>query len=54
MIFGGEYLDDYCDSEFGHTDWQMTFDEQGNIVVTFFKEPRPEYLADMDEEEDEE
>jgi hypothetical protein len=32
----------------------MSFDEQGNMVVTFFKEARPEYLADMEDEEDDE
>jgi hypothetical protein len=50
----GDLLDEYCDNEFGHADWQMNFDADGNMVVTFFKEARPEYLADLelDEEED--
>lgn len=54
MMSNSDLLDEYCDSEFGHTDWSMSFDEQGNMVVTFFKEARPEYLADMEDEEDDE
>jgi hypothetical protein len=54
MMSNSDLLDEYCDSEFGHTDWKMTFDADGNMVVTFFKEPRSEYLADMEDMEDDE
>jgi hypothetical protein len=47
-----DLLDEYCDNEFGHADWQMSFDPDGNRVVTFFKEARPEYLAEQEEEEE--
>ena len=51
MLFNGDLLDEYCDAEFGHADWIMTFDANGNQVITFFKEARPEYLADLEEQE---
>ena len=46
-----DLLDEYCDNEFGHTDWQISFNPDGNRVVTFFKEARPEYLAEQEEED---
>jgi len=49
-----DLLDEYCEEEFGHTDWEMSWDEQGNLIIKFNKEPRPEYLADMEEEEEDE
>jgi len=53
-MFDSDLLDEYCDNEFGHTDWQMSFDADGNMVVTFFKDARPEYLADLEAETEEE
>ena len=44
-----DLLDEYCEEEFGHTDWAMTWDADGNMVVTFHKQVRQEYL---DEQED--
>lgn len=49
-----DLLDEYCDEKFGHTDWAMSWDEAGNLVVTFYKEARQEYLDDMAEEESDE
>lgn len=47
-----DLLDEYCEEMFGHTDWVMSFDEDGNLNITFMKEPRAEYLAELDEEEE--
>ena len=54
MMCNGDLLDDYCDSEFGHTDWSMTFDDDGNMICTFFKNARPEYLEELQNELEEE
>jgi len=51
--FNSDLLDEYCDEEFGHTDWLMSYDEDGNMNVVFFKEPRQCYLDEMAEEEEE-
>ena len=40
-----DLLDKYCHAEFGHDDWEMKTDKNGNCVITFFKQKR-------DEEED--
>jgi len=40
----GDLLDEYCDQMFGHTDWQMHWDKKGNLIVTFYKKARPEWL----------
>jgi hypothetical protein len=53
-MFDSDLLDEYCENEFGHADWQMSFDVDGNTVVTFFKEARPEYLANLEDEEEDE
>jgi hypothetical protein len=44
-----DLLDEYCDEEFGHTDWSMDWDEKGNLIITFHKEPRQCYLDEMEE-----
>ena len=54
MLFNGDLLDEYCESEFGHADWKMDIDADGNQVITFFKEARPEYLEDLEAELNEE
>jgi len=57
MLSGADLLDEYCDYGFGHSDWKMDFDADGNMVVTFFKQARPEYLEELQaelEEDDEE
>jgi hypothetical protein len=46
-----DLLDEYCENYFGHTDWSMDWDEAGNLIITFHKEPRPDYLADQHEED---
>jgi len=43
-----DLLDEYCEEEFGHTDWSMDY-EQGNLVITFHREPRQCYLDEMEE-----
>jgi len=45
-------LDEYCAQMFGHEDWQMDWDKQGNLIVTFYKKARPEYL-ELNEENEE-
>jgi hypothetical protein len=45
-----DLLDEYCDLEFGHTDWAVSWDADGNRVITFHKEPTPEYLTDHEED----
>ena len=49
-----DLLDEYCDEEFGHADWAMSWDADGNRVVTFYKEARPEYLEDLENEKEDE
>ena len=49
-----DLLDDFCDEEFGHTDWSRTWDADGNMVVTFHKEARQEYLDEQDDDEGDE
>jgi hypothetical protein len=46
-----DYLDQFCEEEFGHLDWERTWDKEGNMVVTFYKEARLEFLEEMDEED---
>ena len=43
-----DLLDEYCEEKFGHQDWGMSWDKDGNMVITFRKEPSAEYLADME------
>lgn len=47
-----DLLDEYCDLLFGHGDWEMGWDKEGNTVVTFYKKARPEYLEFMEECDD--
>jgi hypothetical protein len=54
MFCNTDLLDEFSDLEFGHADWKMDWDADGNFIVTFFKEARPEYLADLEGEDDEE
>jgi hypothetical protein len=51
MLCNTDLLDEFSDREFGHADWKMDWDADGNCIVTFFKEARPEYLADLEEQE---
>jgi hypothetical protein len=51
---GSDLLDEFCEEEFGHADWARTWDADGNMVVTFYKEARKEYLDELEEEEDDE
>jgi hypothetical protein len=51
---GSDLLDEFCEEEFGHADWARTWDADGNMVVTFYKEARQEYLDELEEEEDDE
>jgi len=46
-----DLLDEYCEEMFGHTDWVMSWDNDGNLVITFHKEPRKEYWSDFIVEE---
>lgn len=51
MKFNGDLLDMYCESEFGHKDWAMSWDDKGNLVVTFYAEPRAGYFCGEEEDE---
>jgi hypothetical protein len=47
-----DLLDEYCEMEFGHTDWAMSWDADGNLIVTFHKEMTKEYWSDFIVEKD--
>ena len=32
-----DLLDEYCEEEFGHKNWSMDWDEQGNMIITFLE-----------------
>jgi len=42
-----DLLDEYCRLEFGHTDWEVTY-ENGNAHITMYAEPRPDYSENLD------
>lgn len=46
-----DLLDEYCEMEFGHKDWAMNWDADGNLIVTFNKQPTKEYWSDFIVEE---
>jgi hypothetical protein len=54
MFCNTDLLDEFSDNEFGHADWKMDWDANGNCIITFFFEARPEYLADLENEEEDE
>ena len=37
-----DLLDEYCMQEFGHIDWEMSWDEDGNLIVKFYENQREE------------
>ena len=37
-----DLLDEYCRLEFGHTDWEIRY-ENGNAIITLYEIPRDEY-----------
>ena len=47
-----DLLDEYCEMQFGHQDWGMSYDEEGNLIVKFNKKPSKEYLSDFIVEND--
>jgi hypothetical protein len=47
-----DLLDKYCENQFGHTDWSMDWDDAGNLIITFNKNPSVQYLADQEHESD--
>jgi hypothetical protein len=44
-----DLLDEYCASMFNHTDWEIDFDVNGNVIIKFFKKPREEYVLNNEE-----
>jgi hypothetical protein len=52
--YNSDLLDDFCEEEFGHKDWTMDWDKNKNLIIKFYKKPRPEYLEELEEEEEEE
>jgi hypothetical protein len=49
-MYDSDLLDEYCEEQYGHKDWSMDWDEQGNMIVTFYKEARKEYLSELDDD----
>ena len=50
--YNSDLLDEYCEQEFGHADWSMDWDEVGNLLITFHKEPRPGYIEELESEKE--
>ena len=38
-----DLLDEWCELEFGHTNWSMDADDEGNIIIKFFVKSREDY-----------
>ena len=34
-----DLLDEWCELEFGHTNWSMDADDDGNIIIKFYAMP---------------
>ena len=45
-----DLLDEYCDNELGHKDWELAFDADGNYIVTFYAEAREGFEEENDDE----
>ena len=43
-----DLLDEYCQLEFGHTDWEVRY-ENGNAYIVMYAEPSPDYVAEENE-----
>jgi hypothetical protein len=50
-MMNSDLLDEYCRLEFGHTDWEVRY-ENGNAYITMYSEPRPDYVSENEEDED--
>jgi len=48
MVTDTDLLDEYCELQFGHADWEMDW-KSGNLIVTFFSKPRPDYITEENE-----
>ena len=35
-----DLLDEWCELEFGHTNWSMDADDDGNVIIKFYAKPR--------------
>ena len=35
-----DLLDAYCKNLFGHTNWSMDADDDGNVIIKFYAMPR--------------
>ena len=35
-----DLLDAYCKNLFGHTNWSMDADDDGNVIIKFYAKPR--------------
>jgi len=42
-----DLLDEYCRLEFGHTDWEVRY-EDGNAYITMYAEPRDDYFENLE------
>ena len=50
-MMDSDLLDEYCRRQFGHTDWEV-FYEDGNAYITMYDKPRPDYVPENEEDED--
>jgi hypothetical protein len=51
-MMDSDLLDEYCRRQFGHTDWEV-FYEDGNAHITMYDKPRPDYVSENEEDKDE-
>jgi hypothetical protein len=51
-MYNSDLLDEYCEEEYGHKDWSMDWDEDKNMIIKFYKNPRPEYLEEKEGEDE--
>ena len=42
VMMSSDLLDEYCMQQYGHTDWEMSWDEDGNLIVKFYENQREE------------
>jgi hypothetical protein len=46
-----DLLDEYCQLEFGHTDWEISY-ENGNAHIIMYAEPRANFFEDEENQDD--
>jgi hypothetical protein len=46
-----DLLDEYCRLEYGHTDWEVRY-ENGNAYITMYEKPRDEESEEFNQGEE--